>query len=156
MFMPLDRLQLKIYAFSGKFNVCSKRVLLSWIKICRDFMLQTQIFTQKYRSWLRFYSKFLMKKLAAEGSEWSLHLIWISVEQPQLRYIAYRIYCLFFKILKNIATAFFCDILWHFFGVILAFFLGLGVKYAPRQEIEWQTKWNIWHFLAGITCFSNL
>ena len=29
MFMPLDRLQLKIYAFSGKFNVCSKRVLLS-------------------------------------------------------------------------------------------------------------------------------
>ena len=29
MFMPLDRLQLKIYAFSGKFNVCSKHVLLS-------------------------------------------------------------------------------------------------------------------------------
>ena len=29
MFMPLDRLQLKIYAFSGKFNVCSKRVFLS-------------------------------------------------------------------------------------------------------------------------------
>ena len=52
--MPLDRLQLKVYAFSGKFNVCSKRVLSSWIKICRDFMLQTQIFTQKYRSWLRF------------------------------------------------------------------------------------------------------
>ena len=69
MFMPLDRLQLKIYAFSGKFNVCSKRVLLSWIKICRDFTLQTQIFTQKYRSWLRFYSEFLRKKLAAEGSE---------------------------------------------------------------------------------------
>ena len=68
MFMPLDRLQLKIYAFSGKFNVCSKRVLLSWIKICRDFTLQTQIFTQKYRSWLRFYSEFLRKKLAAEGS----------------------------------------------------------------------------------------
>ena len=65
MFMPLDRLQLKIYAFSGKFNVCSKRVLLSWIKICRDFTLQTQIFTQKYRSWLRFYSEFLRKKLAA-------------------------------------------------------------------------------------------
>ena len=36
MFMPLDRLQLKIYAFSGKFNVCSKRVLLLWIKICRN------------------------------------------------------------------------------------------------------------------------
>ena len=68
MFMPLDRLQLKIYAFSGKFNVCSKRVLLSWIKICRDFTLQTQIFTQKYRSWLRFYSELLRKKLAAEGS----------------------------------------------------------------------------------------
>ena len=50
MFMPLDRLQLKIYAFSGKFNVCSKLVLLSRIKICRDFTLQTQIFTQKYRS----------------------------------------------------------------------------------------------------------
>ena len=68
MFMPLDRLQLKIYAFSGKFNVCSKRLFLSWIKICRDFTLQTQIFTQKYRSWLRFYSEFLRKKLAAEGS----------------------------------------------------------------------------------------
>ena len=69
MFMPLDRLQLKIYAFSGKFNVCSKRVLLSWIKICRDFTLQTQIFTQKYRSWLRFYSEFLRKKLAVGASE---------------------------------------------------------------------------------------
>ena len=69
MFMPLDRLQLKIYAFSGKFNVCSKRVLLSWIKICRDFTLQTQIFTQKYRSWLRFYSEFLRKKLAVEVSD---------------------------------------------------------------------------------------
>ena len=65
MFMPLDRLQLKIYAFSGKFNVCSKRLFLSWIKICRDFTLQTQIFTQKYRSWLRFYSEFLRKNLAA-------------------------------------------------------------------------------------------
>ena len=70
MFMPLDRLQLKIYAFSGKFNVCSKRVVLSWIKICRDFTLQTQIFTQKYRSWLRFYSEFLRKKLAVGGSAW--------------------------------------------------------------------------------------
>ena len=69
MFMPLDRLQLKIYAFSGKFNVCSKRVFLSWIKICRDFTLQTQIFTQKYRSWLRFYSEFLRKKLAVEASD---------------------------------------------------------------------------------------
>ena len=68
MFMPLDRLQLKIYAFSGKFNVCSKLVLLSWIKICRNFTLQTQIFTQKYRSWLRFYSEFLRKKLAVEVS----------------------------------------------------------------------------------------
>ena len=73
MFMPLDRLQLKIYAFSGKFNVCSKRVLLSWIKICRDFTLQTQIFTQKYRSWLRFYSEFLRKKLAAGGSGGNLN-----------------------------------------------------------------------------------
>jgi len=72
MFMPLDRLQLKIYAFSGKFNVCSKRVLLSWIKICRDFTLQTQIFTQKYRSWLRFYSEFLRKKLAVEVSNLGL------------------------------------------------------------------------------------
>ena len=25
--------------------------------LCRDFTLQTQIFTQKYRSWLRFYSE---------------------------------------------------------------------------------------------------
>ena len=32
------------------------------------FTLQTQIFTQKYRSWLKFYSEFLRKKLAAEGS----------------------------------------------------------------------------------------
>ena len=69
MIIPLDRLQLKIYAFSGKFNVCSKRVLLSWIKICRDFTLQTQIFTQKYRSWLRFYSEFLRKKLAVGASD---------------------------------------------------------------------------------------
>ena len=69
MFMPLDRLQLKIYAFSGKFNVCSKRQILSWIKICRDFTLQTQIFTQKYRSWVRFYSEFLRKKFAAGGSD---------------------------------------------------------------------------------------
>ena len=68
MFMPLNRLQLKICAFSGKFNVCSKCALLSWIKICRDFTLQTQIFTQKYRSWLRFYSEFLRKKLAVEVS----------------------------------------------------------------------------------------
>ena len=29
IFMPLNRLQLKMYAFSGKFNVCSKHVLLS-------------------------------------------------------------------------------------------------------------------------------
>ena len=65
MFMPIE---LKIYAFSGKFNVYSKRVLLSWIKICREFKLQTQIFTQKFRSWLRFYSEFLRKKLAAGGS----------------------------------------------------------------------------------------
>ena len=68
MFMPLNRLQLKMYAFSGKFNVCSKRVFLSWIQICRDFKLQTQIFTQNYRSWLRFYSEFLRKKLTAGGS----------------------------------------------------------------------------------------
>ena len=36
IFMPLNRLQLKMYVFSGKFNVCSKCVLLSWMKICRD------------------------------------------------------------------------------------------------------------------------
>ena len=67
-FMPLNRHQLKIYAFSVKFNVCSKWVLLPWIKICRDFTPETQIFTQKNESWLRFYSEFLSKKLAAEGS----------------------------------------------------------------------------------------
>ena len=50
MFMPLDRLQFKLYAISVKFNVCPKHVLLSRIKICRDFTLQTRIFTQKYRS----------------------------------------------------------------------------------------------------------
>ena len=76
MFMPLDRLQLKMYAFSGKFNVCSKRVLLSWIKICRDFTLQTQIFTQKYRSWLRFYSEFLRKKMAVEVSGSDQATLW--------------------------------------------------------------------------------
>ena len=68
MFMLLYRLQLKTYAFSGKLNVCSKRVLLLWIKICRDFTLKTQIFTQKYRSWLIFYSEFLRKNLAGGGS----------------------------------------------------------------------------------------
>ena len=56
-----------MYAFSGKFNVCSKRILLSWIKICCDFTLQTQIFNQKYRSWLRFYSEFLRKKNCGWG-----------------------------------------------------------------------------------------
>ena len=61
--------------FLEKFNVCSKRVLLSWIDICRDLTLQTQIFTQKYRSWLRFYSGFLGKKLAAEGSGYNLTTI---------------------------------------------------------------------------------
>jgi len=88
MFMPLDRLQLKIYAFSGKFNVCSKRLFLSWIKICRDFTLQTQIFTQKYRSWLRFYSEFLRKKLAVEASDAGtgplLHLVFSPKECFQL------------------------------------------------------------------------
>ena len=74
MFMPLNRLQLKICAFSGKFNVCSKWVLLSWIEIYCDFTLQTQIFTQKYRSWLRFYAEFLRKKLAAGGSVSMSHL----------------------------------------------------------------------------------
>ena len=83
MFMPLDRLQLKIYAFSGKFNVCSKRVLLSWIKICRDFTLQTQIFTQKYRSWLRFYSEFLRKNLAAEVSGLAKCLIKLNLRNVQ-------------------------------------------------------------------------
>ena len=29
IFMPLNRLELKMYAFAGKFNVCSKCVLLS-------------------------------------------------------------------------------------------------------------------------------
>ena len=57
----MSRLQLKVNAFSGKFNVCSKRVLLLWIKNCRDFTLETQIFTQNYRSWLGFYSEFLRK-----------------------------------------------------------------------------------------------
>ena len=47
MFMPLDRLQLKIYGFSGKFNVCSKRILLSQIKICRDLRNFLEIFGQK-------------------------------------------------------------------------------------------------------------
>ena len=39
-FMPLNRHQLKIYAFSVKFNVCSKWVLLPKIKIGRDFTLR--------------------------------------------------------------------------------------------------------------------
>ena len=36
MFMLLSKLQLRMYAFSGKFNVCSKCILLSKIKICHD------------------------------------------------------------------------------------------------------------------------
>ena len=66
--MPLDRLQLKINAFSGKLNVCSRRILMSWIRICCNFTLQTQIFTQKYRSWLRFYSRVSEEKIGG----WSL------------------------------------------------------------------------------------
>ena len=80
MFMPLNRFQLKICAFSGKFNVCSKWVLLSWIEIYRDFTLQTQIFTQKYRSWLRFYPEFLRKKLAVEVS--GVGAIWEFLLRP--------------------------------------------------------------------------
>ena len=51
--MPLNRHQLKIYAFSVKFNVCSKCVRSLWIKICRDFYSEkhelTQIFLRIWR-----------------------------------------------------------------------------------------------------------
>ena len=50
--LPLNRHQLKINAFSAKFNVCANCLLLPWIKICLDFALQAQIFTQKNTSWL--------------------------------------------------------------------------------------------------------
>ena len=60
MYMPLNRHRLMMYAFSVKFNVCSKRLLLPWIKIWRnstshsDFHSEkhelTQIFTQRNTS----------------------------------------------------------------------------------------------------------
>ena len=99
MFMPLDRLQLKIYAFSGKFNVCSKLVLLSRIKICRDFTLQTQIFTQKYRSWLRFYSEFLSKKLTAGVSAWAI--LWSIPAAPLGLAYSHRKVILTFVLIHN-------------------------------------------------------
>ena len=36
MFMPLDRLQLKMYALSGKFNACSKMRRLRFVAILRS------------------------------------------------------------------------------------------------------------------------
>ena len=44
------------------------------IKICRDFTLKTQIFTQKYRSWLIFYSEFLRKNLAGGVSAFATRI----------------------------------------------------------------------------------
>ena len=46
-------------------------------------MLQTQIFTQKYRSWLRFYSEFLRKNLAAEVSGLAKCLIKLNLRNVQ-------------------------------------------------------------------------
>ena len=68
MFMPLSRPQLKISAFSGKFNVCSKCVLLSWIKICRDFTLQTQDFYSEIKELTQILLRISEEKLGG----WSL------------------------------------------------------------------------------------
>ena len=98
-FMPLSRHQLKIYAFSVKFNVCSKWVLLPWIKICRDFTLETQIFTQKNESWLRFYSEFLSKKLAAGVSAWTI--LWSIPAAPLGLAYSHRKVILTFVLIHN-------------------------------------------------------
>ena len=47
MFMPLDRLQLKIYAFSGKFNVCSKRVLLMELRFVAILLFKLRYLLRK-------------------------------------------------------------------------------------------------------------
>ena len=98
-FMPLNRHQLKIYAFSVKFNVCSKWVLLPWIKICRDFTLKTQIFTQKNESWIRFYSEFLSKKLAAGVSAWTI--LWSIPAAPLGLAYSHRKVILTFVLIHN-------------------------------------------------------
>ena len=98
-FMPLSRHQLKIYAFSVKFNVCSKWVLLLWIKICRDFTPETQIFTQRNESWLRFYSEFLSKKLAAGVSAWTI--LWSIPAAPLGLAYSHRKVILTFVLIHN-------------------------------------------------------
>ena len=79
MFMPLDRLQLKIYAFSGKFNVCSKCVLLSWIKICRDFTLQTQDFYSEIKELTQILLRISEEKIGSWGlwceQGWALYCV---------------------------------------------------------------------------------
>ena len=54
--MPLDRLQLKMYALSGKFNACSKMRRLRFVAILRSklrFLLRNTAvdadFTQNFR-----------------------------------------------------------------------------------------------------------
>ena len=68
MFMPLSRPQLKISAFSGKFNVCSKCLFLSWIKICRDFTLQTQDFYSEIKE----LTQILLRISEEKFGGWSL------------------------------------------------------------------------------------
>ena len=81
MFMPLDRLQLKIYAFSGKFNVCSKCVLLSWIKICRDFTLQTQDLYSEIKELTQILLRISEEKFGGWGLWWGLcSFHWIGFE----------------------------------------------------------------------------
>ena len=51
MFMPLDKLQLKICAFFGKFNVCSKRVLCRELRFVAILLRNTGVdsdFTQNF------------------------------------------------------------------------------------------------------------
>ena len=84
--MPLNRHQLKIYAFSVKFNVCSKWVLLPKIKIGRDFTL-------------RFYSEFLSKKLAAGVSAWTI--LWSIPAAPLGLAYSHRKVILTFVLIHN-------------------------------------------------------
>ena len=98
--MPLNRHQLKIYAFSVKFNVCSKWVLLPKIKIGRDFTL-------------RFYSEFLSKKLAAGVSAWTI--LWSIPAAPLGLAYSHRKVILTFVLIHNESDNWILSILslWH-------------------------------------------
>ena len=97
VFMPLDRLQLKIYAFSGKFNVCSKRVLLSWIKIYCNFTPQTQIFTE-----IQELTQILLRISEEKIGGWSLwsEPWWLRTEKISPIYVSNFAICIVMNIRK--------------------------------------------------------